>query len=260
LCRFDTLRLAGCDYSQESDQAAKVETMPVDSHFYSSPIKLSYYPTGKTWLVSTIANHCKEFMKLLLIHLLASANRFRAIITPVSRLPSRGIYLQVLLLGVITVLLIAAPHPQAVTNAMRTARLALETGTYRAVFNSLSQAAEYFPWRADLRIQAGEAAYQADDPETAIQYLTQAIDPLTLPPTSLLILGDAYLDSGNFQQAIQVWQSIPEEAGFSEAVLLRMLDLHRNQQDYSGVIEDLKALLRLHPGEAGYLYQTPRHH
>jgi tetratricopeptide (TPR) repeat protein len=194
-------------------------------------------------------------MKFLPVRRITIVNNLSAIITHMDRPPPRGFYLQVLLLGVVAALLVVAPLPQTVTQAMRAARLALETGAYPAAFHSLSQVASFFPSRTDIRLLAGEAAYQAGDPQSAIQFLSPPTSSQTLPPSSLLTLGDAYLAAGNYRQAIQVWQTIPAQAGFTDGILLRLLDLHRSQADYPAVVEDLKALLRLHPGQAGYLYQ-----
>jgi tetratricopeptide (TPR) repeat protein len=182
-------------------------------------------------------------------------NHFRAIITFVNRLPSRSIFLQILLIGLISAFLAGSPIQIDAGHAMVEAHLALEAAAYAPAASSLGRVVEFYPWRSDLLLRAGKLSLEAGNPESAVQYLNQAAQSTPLPPDSLLALGDAYLASGNTQQALRTWQQIPDTSGYSDAILLRLLDLHRMEGSYTQVAEDLKSLLRLHPNEVGYYYQ-----
>ncbi|OGO70532.1 MAG: hypothetical protein A2Z49_00840 [Chloroflexi bacterium RBG_19FT_COMBO_56_12] len=170
-------------------------------------------------------------------------------------MPSRSIFLQILLIGFISAFLASSPIQIDAGRAMVEAHLALEIAAYAPAASSLGRVVEFYPWRSDLLLMAGKLSLEAGNPKSAIRYLNQAAQSTPLSPDSLLALGDAYLASGNTQQALRTWQQIPDTSGYSDAILQRLLELHRTEGSYTQVAEDLKSLLRLHPNEVGYYYQ-----
>lgn len=163
--------------------------------------------------------------------------------------------LQILLLGLLTVLLLSSPLNLDNLQQLREARLALDEGAYNLAASTFAQALVFSPWRGDLLLHAGHSALLAGDPSSAIQYFNQYATQASLPPDAQLALGDAYLASGNAQEAIQTWQEISEYSPYAEAVLLRLLELNRKNGDYQLAADLLKSLLRLHPNEPSYYYQ-----
>lgn len=179
----------------------------------------------------------------------------RAIIDGVNRPSSLGIILQIILIGLLSVFLASSPVMKSAGDIFAEARLALDSNTYSSAAASLAQIAEIYHWHNNLLLDAEKLSLTAGDAQAAISYFTQAARSAPLPSDSLLALGDAYLAINDPQQAVQAWQLASEAPEITEAVLLRLLELHRSNKNYSQVVEDLKSLIRLYPDEAGYYYQ-----
>jgi tetratricopeptide (TPR) repeat protein len=173
----------------------------------------------------------------------------------VNRRPSRLIYFQIFLIGLLGAILANSPWPTNVKQAYKDVRMAVVSGAFTSAASNLRELAAYYPWRSDLLLDAAKLFLKAGDSQTAASLFEQFATKSDLPPEGLLALGDAYLHAGEAELAVQTWQQVAEVDGYSSTVLFRMLELHRRQEDYPLVIEDLKSLLRLHPQVASYYYQ-----
>lgn len=164
-------------------------------------------------------------------------------------------YLPVLLISIITILLMSSPHPQQVQEAFRIANLALESGSATLASSNLVVVASYFPWRRDLQLLTADTMLDSGEAADSIQYYLRAAKISPLSPADQISLGDAYLVSGQTQLAVQTWEQLIGVPGFSDVVLLRLLDLHRQQDDHHQVVEDLKAMIFLHPNQPKLYYE-----
>jgi tetratricopeptide (TPR) repeat protein len=152
-------------------------------------------------------------------------------------------------------LLVSSPLPREISQAFSNIKLAIDREAYGSAATNLSEVAAFYPWRRELYLEAGMLALKAGEAEKAIVFFEQAAEKSALPPDSLMTLGDAYLEAGETARAVQSWQKLAKDPLYGDAVLLRILELHRSEANYALIIEDLKSLVRLHPNEASYHYQ-----
>jgi tetratricopeptide (TPR) repeat protein len=159
------------------------------------------------------------------------------------------------MIGLLATLLVSSPLPREVRLIFHNVKLAIDSLAHSSAATHLSEVAGFYPWRSELLLEAGELALKAGEAEKAIGLFEQAAENSVLPPDSLLALGDAYLETGETAHAVQTWQKLAEDPVYADAVLLRILELHRAEENYALIIEDLTSLVRLHPNEASYYYQ-----
>jgi len=123
-----------------------------------------------------------------------------------------GLFLRLLLVGILIALLDLAPRPHILRLAMDAARRESSRNNLPATFENISQAADQAPWRPDLLTLAGRYAQLSNQPQLAIQYLEQPSIASRLSPDDLLLLGDAYLETGNPLMAEAIWQHVADIA------------------------------------------------
>ena len=165
-----------------------------------------------------------------------------------------NIYLRILLAGLFIALLGIGPSPHIVQVFLNQARQSLAIDDTLTASQSIAQAAEYFPWRSDLYILAGRYAFQAGDPEAAIQFLERpgAISHLT--PDDLVMLGDAYQQSGDAYMAEAIWRRVTELEK-SRPAYQRLADLYLQRKDFAEAANNLREILLLDPSDANLYYQ-----
>ena len=81
------------------------------------------------------------------------------------------LYIRILLASMFIALLGLAPSPRAAGQFLVDAYQFAASGDLLNAAKNLAGASEYYPWRLELDLQAARYAYQAGDPQTAIQYL-----------------------------------------------------------------------------------------
>jgi tetratricopeptide (TPR) repeat protein len=162
--------------------------------------------------------------------------------------------LRLALLGVLIALLGLAPRPHHISQELLLARRAMNLGSPRSASNHLEQAAQHMPQRAELWELAGRQAFLAGDAQTAIHDLTQAPQE-RLSLQGRLDLGDAYLQNGDLDAAIQVWQSAASAGSTSPDLYQRLWTAHLTAGDYPNAIERLRVLVTLQPDQARLRYQ-----
>jgi tetratricopeptide (TPR) repeat protein len=160
-----------------------------------------------------------------------------------------------MLLGVVIALLGISPRPHEVDHAFNLTRSSLETGAMRTASTNLAYLADRFPQRTHLYLLAGRYAFQGDDSQSAIQYLELYAEEDDLPPEDQLILGDAYMQMGDPNTAIQIWQGTLNSNITSKAVYSRLAQFYSDIGDYHDTIDALKTLISLQPDNADYYYQ-----
>jgi tetratricopeptide (TPR) repeat protein len=172
-----------------------------------------------------------------------------------------GAYLRILLVAMLITLLNLAPRPHALRQALNQARRDLGQSNLVDAVDQIAQAAIMIPWRTDLPPLAARYALQSNQPLLAIQYLEQPLVANRLVHADLLVLGDAYQQSGDSMMAALIWQQVAELAPSPE-IYQRLADFHLFRKDYPAAIEDLRQVLLYQPSNAtlnyriGLLYAT----
>lgn len=175
-------------------------------------------------------------------------------------LPWRAV-LRILLTAILIALLNLAPRPHAVRQAMDQASQAIQYNDYAAAFTQITHAGEKIPWRLDLPLLAARLALHSGYPRQAIQILEQPQIASQLPPSDLLVLGDAYQQSGDSLMAGAIWQRVAE-LNPSPEIYQRLAEHHQARQDYPAAVNDLRHMLQYTPADAalnyrlGLLYST----
>jgi len=134
------------------------------------------------------------------------------------------------------------------------ANQSIVSGDLLTASQDLASAGEYFPWRYDLNLSAGRLAFEAGEPQAAIQYFERpgAISHLT--NDDLLRLGDAYDQNGDPFMAEAIWTHVTELSESSQAYE-RLENLHLQRKDYASAVIDLQNLLTLYPSDIHLYYQ-----
>ncbi len=138
---------------------------------------------------------------------------------------------------------------------MANANRAEVNGELLPLAKDLSGVAAYYPWRYELNISAARYAFQGGDPQAAVQYLELPGTRSRLTTPDLLMLGDAYAQSGNAAMASATWQNVLD-LGDSIPACQRLADLYLKQQDYASAASYLQKLLLLDPSDAHRYYQV----
>jgi tetratricopeptide (TPR) repeat protein len=164
------------------------------------------------------------------------------------------LYLRILVVSILIGLLGLAPSPHAAGALLVIAHQSIATGDMMNAAKSLAGAASYFPWRVDLNLNAANYAFQAGDPKLTIEYLERpgAISHLTTD--DLIMLGDAYNQSGNSSMAEAIWKHVTE-LGDSIPATQRLVDLYLQQKDYAFAASYSEKLLFLNPSNVHLYYQ-----
>ncbi len=112
----------------------------------------------------------------------------------------------------------------------------------------------FSPGVYDLSLLAGRYAVQAGDPKAAIQYFESPGARSHLSYADMLLLGDAYQQSGDSLMAEAIWKhaSITDN---SSPAFQRLADLYLQQKDYSKGVSALEGLLRINPADIRLYYQ-----
>ncbi len=147
------------------------------------------------------------------------------------------------------------PLSRQASQSLNFARQALEANAYLPASVSLSRAASYLPWRSDLVLAAGRAAFYGGDFQTAILVLDRIDQSGELEPVDRLMLADALHAEGQSPHARAIWQELALEGEFLPEVNQRLLDIDMQAKDYPAIITDLESLVKLHPQDAALVYR-----
>jgi tetratricopeptide (TPR) repeat protein len=137
--------------------------------------------------------------------------------------------------------------PSEAERKLAAAQQALAEGRFLSAAQSFAEAAERDPGQPGLWSQAGSAALQGGDAQTAITYFEREPQPTNY---DRFLLGQAYQQTGNLEQAVAYYQ----QAATLEAYTA-LWQIHQSQNDYPAIQSDLLALLAFDPNNANYHYQ-----
>jgi len=163
-------------------------------------------------------------------------------------------YLRILVVSIFIGLLGLTPSPHAAGTLLVNAYQSIASGDMSKAAESLAGAASYYPWRVDLNLDAARYAYQAGDSKATIEYLERPGTISHLSTDDLIMLGDAYNQSGNPSMAQAIWKHITE-LGNSIQANQRLVDLYLQQKDYASAASYSQKLLFLNPSNVRLYYQ-----
>ena len=163
-------------------------------------------------------------------------------------------YLRILLVSIFIALLGLTPAPHAAGTLLANAYQSITAGDLQNAAKNLASAASYFPWRVDLNLEAAHYAFQAGDPKSTIEYLERPGTISQLTPDDLIMLGDAYNQSGNSPMAEAIWKHVTE-LGDSIPATQRLVDLYLQRKDYASTASYSQKLLFLNPSNVHLYYQ-----
>ena len=147
-------------------------------------------------------------------------------------------------------------RPHFVERYLREGKLAESFGSYQSASTSISRAAGFYQWRADLWEKAGLLAIKGNHPQAAREFLDKAAALASLSIEAQVAMGDAYLEQGDTYSAIQYWRKAQTAGGTAEAeILKRLIQAHQIQKDYPAMAADIKKLIILNPNDATLYYQ-----
>lgn len=162
------------------------------------------------------------------------------------KLWDNGLLPQVIGLFILIVLLGVAPRPHEIRRGFALARQAQRENNPQTA-DELAFLAERLPWRDDLWEQAALAAYFIGMPEDSLDYLRQ-IDSLSYE--GCFLLGEAYAETNDLENAIQTWELQLDVYGPSEKTLTKIYETHLRQDDYELAIDTLKELFEYQSAES----------
>lgn len=163
-------------------------------------------------------------------------------------------YLRVLLVSIFIALLGLAPSPHAAGMLLVNSYRSIASGEYLNAAYNLAGAATYYPWRFDLNLDAAHYAFQAGDPKAVVQYLERPTTVSHLTIDDLIMLGDAYNQSGNSPMAEAIWEYVAR-LGDSIPAYQRLADLYLQQKDYASAASYSQKLLFINPANVHLYYQ-----
>ncbi len=165
------------------------------------------------------------------------------------------LYLRIVLVSILIAFLGLGSVPYALSNLLKNARLALDSGEWSIAATGLADIAEYYPWRVGLNIEAAHAAFEAGDAGSTIKYLEHPGTLSHLNTDDLILLGDAYYQNGNASKAETIWKEVADQ-GDSIQATQRLADLYLEQKNYSAAAGEIQTLLSLNPAEVKLYYQV----
>jgi len=137
-----------------------------------------------------------------------------------------------------------SPSAISVTENARKLRLAFAADDYSSGAEILFDLAEENPWWTSLWESAGNAAYIGSDYSTAKSAYEKALEKNDLSTEGQIKLGQSYLQLGEQELAIEIWQDLEESPQALEDLAL----LHERNGEISRAIEVWHQYL-LHSGD-----------
>jgi tetratricopeptide (TPR) repeat protein len=166
-----------------------------------------------------------------------------------------SLYLRIVLVSILIAFLGLGPIPHALSTLLKNAHLSRDSGDWSNAAKNLAKAADYYPWRVELNIEAAQAAFEAGDYRATIEYLERPSTINHLSIDDLILLGDAYSRNGNNSKAEATWKGVIDQ-GNSIQASQRLADLYMAQKDYASAASQLQNLLSLNPAEIRLYYQV----
>lgn len=163
-------------------------------------------------------------------------------------------YLRILLVSLFIVFLDLGPRPHAAAKLQVGFNQSITRGDLLTASQNLADVAKYYPWRYELNLKAGQYAFEAGDPKAAIRYLERPGTISLLNLDYMILLGDAYNQSGEPFMAEAIWKRVTELSDSSQAYE-RLVNLDLQRKDYPSAVNDLQKLLSINSSAIHLNYQ-----
>jgi tetratricopeptide (TPR) repeat protein len=163
-------------------------------------------------------------------------------------------YLRILLVSLFIAVLGLGPHSHVAGKLLASAYQSIKSGDLLVASQRLAEAGEFFTWQYDLGLNAGRLAFEAGDPQSAIQFLERPGTISHLTVDDMILLGDAYNQSGDSFMAEAIWKRVTQIED-SSPVNERLANLYLQRKDYGSAVDYLQKLLSLNPSDIRLYYQ-----
>jgi tetratricopeptide (TPR) repeat protein len=164
------------------------------------------------------------------------------------------VYLRILLVSGLIAALSLFPSIRDFNLLLENSHQASEAGDWSSAASYVAKAADLYPWRSELSIQAARLAFQAGDPDTAIKFYDLPAVKNQLTTEDWLALGDAYQQTGDMTNAEAAWKTVTNSTN-SAAAFQRLADLYLIEQDIPNALIYLQRLLALNPSDGNLNYK-----
>ncbi len=142
-----------------------------------------------------------------------------------------------------------APEIRA-ANARRQGNRAAQDGNFQQAAANLAQAAAYRPEEAGLWEAAGQYAFQAGDPFTAIHYLQRATTLGGISKGGLVTYGEAYEQTGDLFAANLAWEAASKADPTDVIILERLLSNYLAEGNLPATRSVLRRIIAIQPGNS----------
>lgn len=123
-----------------------------------------------------------------------------------------------------------APRSQPLEAEIQAAQKATSYHSPAGVVQHLNAILAWEPWRTSLWLEAGLSANEAQDFPAAVRYFQAAAKFGELSNAGRVALGDAYLQSGDWRQAISTWLALVSAGQGEDSLFERILSAQWNHQ------------------------------
>lgn len=156
-------------------------------------------------------------------------------------------------------LLRVAPASSAVTAAFQQARVAASIDNHAAAAVALRRVVENEPWRDAIWEQIGREEYAAGRVEEALAAFQTADSRGALSADGQYLSGEAYVIQHDYPAAVTTWKNLLHTGGPSARVFEQLARLQREQGDFLGAIETLRAWHAYDAQDARVMYLLGLH-
>jgi tetratricopeptide (TPR) repeat protein len=138
---------------------------------------------------------------------------------------------------------------------LQAARVALSVEQPLRAADELLLAAQWEPWRADLWEQIGQDEIDGGQPSDAVKAFQWADVIGGLSPNGQYELGQAYLATGNADQAKETWRKLATKSSLPGSLFSELALAQRRQGDWEDLINTLSAWSKQSPENKDITYE-----
>ncbi len=146
--------------------------------------------------------------------------------------------------------------PHKLQSEIQAARSADQNQNPAAEADHLGQLLNWEPWRVDLWEIAGKMALEAGKYPQAISFLRPADSLHALSIEGKQALGEAYLDSDDWRQAVSTWQALAASGKMGEDLWQKILDQQWQHQAFAEGLLTARAWQAQFPQSAQAAFNT----
>jgi tetratricopeptide (TPR) repeat protein len=142
-----------------------------------------------------------------------------------------------------------APRPLDLDQALSAAELAQRREWHAVEAKALTRAAAYQPWRHGLWERIGVQELASGQPEKAVNAFAQAEERQDLSTYGRIDYGEAYWQQDDIESALQVWSPLIESGQADDSIYQRTALYWREMGDRNQLKDVLQSWAAAYPGE-----------